>query len=91
MASDRKPHAGSRIPIRFVGDDSAEEDSISEATAPDDMMEDGNAEAEAIDPSTEPKAGDADAGGPALAEPVRSHQPHFHRQSHTLVIHLGEL
>lgn len=72
MASDRKPHAGSRIPIRFVGDDSAEEDSISEATAPDDPMAAGNEEPEAIDPSTEPKSGDADVGGPALAELIAS-------------------
>jgi molecular chaperone GrpE len=72
MASDRKPHAGNRIPIRFVGDDSPEEDSISEATAPDDNLAAGNEELEAIDPSTESKSGDTDKGGPALAELIAS-------------------
>jgi molecular chaperone GrpE len=71
MASDRKPQAANRIPIRFVGEDPAEEDSIEEMTASDDTMEAGNQESPAIDTSPESKVVDAD-GGPALAELIAS-------------------
>jgi molecular chaperone GrpE len=67
MASDRKPQPGNSIPIRFVGDDSSEEDSMEEEAISFDDPDGENEESAGVDSPTDPKL-----GGPATAELVAS-------------------
>lgn len=66
MASDRKPQTGNSVPIRFVGDDSSDEDLIEETISFDDR-EGENEESAVADSPADPKS-----GGPATAELVAS-------------------